>query len=131
MRIPQIVMGVGLVVLVVLLLSPQRHPPAYNAAAEVTLHGVVENVRDFYCPVSGTEGTHLMVATENGTVEVHLAPSQFLAGKHLEFFRGDQVEVTGSRLIYLGHEALIARTIVRGTQTLALRKADGKPLWVE
>ena len=97
MRIPQIVMGVGLVVLVVLLLSPQRHPPAYNAAAEVTLHGVVENVRDFYCPVSGTEGTHLMVATENGTVEVHVAPSQFLLGKHLEFFRGDQVEVTGSR----------------------------------
>jgi hypothetical protein len=130
MRVPQIVMGVGLVVLVVLLLSPQRHLPTYNAAAEVALRGVVENVTDFYCPVSGTEGTHLMVATENGTVEVHVAPSQFLLGRHLEFFRGDQVEVTGSPLIFRGHEALIARTVVRGTQTLALRKADGKPLWV-
>jgi DNA/RNA endonuclease YhcR with UshA esterase domain len=131
MRIPQIVMGVGLVVLVVLLLSPQRHPPAYDTVAEVTLHGVVEDVRNFYCPVSGDEGTHLTLATENGMVEVHVAPSRFLLGKHWQFFRGDQVEVIGSRIIYRGHEALIARTIIRGTQTVALRKIDGKPLWVE
>jgi hypothetical protein len=32
-------------------------------------------------------------------------------------------------MIYRGQEALIARTIVRGNQTVALRKADGKPLW--
>ncbi len=131
MRIPQIVMGVGFIVLVVLLLSPQRHPLSYNSTAEMTLHGVVKDVRTFYCPVSGDEGTHLTVATENGDVEVHVAPSRFLLGQHWQFFQGDQVEVVGSPIFYRGHRSLIARMIVRGAQTVALRKADGKPLWVE
>ena len=131
MRIPQIIMAVGLVVLVVLLLSPQRHPLAYNTAAEVRIHGVVEEVQNFYCPVSGGEGTHLMVATENGTVQVHVGPTRFLSGQRWNFLKGDQVEVIGSPIIYRGHEALIARTIARGTEAVALRKADGKPVWLE
>jgi DNA/RNA endonuclease YhcR with UshA esterase domain len=131
MRIPQIIMAVGIVVLAVLLLSPQRHPPAYSMTGEVTIQGVVEDVQNFYCPVSGDEGTHLTVATQNGSVQVHVAPSRFLAGQSWTFFKGDQVEVLGSPIIYRGHEALIARTIVRGNQTVALRKADGRPLWVD
>jgi len=131
MRTPQIIFGAGLVVLVVLLLTPQRHPPRYDAAAEMTIHGVVQDVRNFYCPISGDEGTHLIVATEKGTIEVHLAPTRFLNGRRWQFFRGDEVDVVGSRIAYRGREALIARTIARGNQTVALRKADGKPLWVE
>jgi DNA/RNA endonuclease YhcR with UshA esterase domain len=131
MRIPQIVIGTGLLVLVVLLFTPQRHPLAYNAAAEVSVRGVVEEVRDFYCPVSGDEGTHLMLRTDRGIVEVHVAPRRFLLGERWQFVRGDEVEVVGSKIIFRGHEALIARRIARGTQTVALRKANGKPLWVE
>ena len=131
MRIPQVIMAVGLVVLAGLLLTQQRHPLRYNPSAEVTLSGVVKDVKDFYCPVSGGEGTHLMVATDNGTVEVHVAPSRFLLDKQVQFSKGDQVEVTGSRIMFRGHPAVIARTIVRGTQTVALRKADGKPAWLE
>lgn len=131
MRTPQIIFGAGLVVLVVLLLTPQRHPPRYDTADEVTFHGVVQDVRNFYCPISGDEGTHLTIATDGGTVEVHVAPARFLNGQKWQFFRGDEVEIVGSRIIYRGHEALIARTIARGNQTVALRRVDGKPLWVE
>lgn len=130
MRTPQIIMGVALVALVVLLLTPQRHPPRYNTAAEVTLRGVVEDVKNFYCPISGEEGTHLTLATEKGKVEVHVAPARFLTGQR-QFFRGDDVEVVGSRITFLGHDAVIARTITRGAETVALRKANGQPLWVE
>jgi hypothetical protein len=131
MRIPQIVLGLGLVVLVVLLLTPQRHPPAYNAASEVTLQGVVEDVKNFYCPISGDDGTHLILATSRGKVQVHVAPSRFLSGSRVQFFRGDEVEVVGTPIVFQGNQALIARTIVRGNQTVALRTAQGKPLWVE
>jgi DNA/RNA endonuclease YhcR with UshA esterase domain len=124
-------MGGGLIALVALLLTPQRHPPRYNAAAEVTLRGVVEDVKNFYCPVSGDEGTHLTLATDKGNVEVHVAPARFLSGQKWQFFRGDEIEVVGSPIIFHGHEALIARSIVRGTETVALRQPDGKPLWVE
>jgi len=131
MRTPQIVLSVGLLVLVVLLLSPQRHRPAYNTANEVTLTGVVGDITDFYCPVSGTVGTHFMLATEHGNVQVHVAPSRFVGDQKWQWAPGDKIEVVGSRLNYLGHEALIARTIVRGNEIMALRSSDGKPLWVE
>jgi len=131
MKTPQIILGLGLAVLIVLLLTPQRHPPAYNAASEVTLQGVVEDVKNFYCPVSGDDGTHLTIATSQGRVQVHVAPSRFLSGKQLQFFGGDEVEVVGTPIVFQGNQALIARTIVRGNQTVALRTAQGKPLWVE
>ena len=131
MKAPQIVLGLGLAVLVVLLLTPQRHPPAYNAASEVTLQGVVEDVKNFYCPVSGDDGTHLTIATSQGRVQVHVAPSRFLGGKQWQFFRGDEVEVVGTPIVFQGNQALIARTIVRGNKEMALRRMDGKPLWVE
>lgn len=131
MKTPQIVLGLGLVVLIVLLLTPQRHPPAYNAASEVTVQGVVEDVKNFYCPVNGDEGTHLIIATSQGRVQVHVAPSKFLSGKQWQFFRGDEVEVVGTPIVFQGNQALIARTIVRGNKEMALRRMDGKPLWVE
>lgn len=131
MRIPQVIFGIGLVVLVVLLLSPRRHAPAYDITSEVTFHGVVEDVQNFYCPVSGDVGTHLTVATGLGSVRVHVAPRRFLSGHQWQFSPGDQVDVVGSRIIYQGHEAVIARTVARGLQTVALREAAGKPLWVE
>jgi DNA/RNA endonuclease YhcR with UshA esterase domain len=131
MRTPQIIFAAGLIVLVLLLLTPQRHPPRYDTAAEVTLQGVVEDVKNFYCPVSGEEGTHLIISTDKGMMQVHVAPARFLNGQKWQFFRGDQVEVVGSRIVFQGHEALIARSIIRGTQTVAVRQADGKPLWVD
>ncbi len=130
MRLPQIIIGVGVIVLTVLLLSPQRRPVRYDSANEVTIHGTVTDVRDFYCPISGHEGTHLIVATDKRVVEVHVAPTKFLESKKWEFVKGDEVAVTGSVIMFRGHDALIAQTISRGNETLALRDSGGKPVWV-
>lgn len=131
MKIPQVIFSLGLVVLVVLLLSPRRHPYAYTPASEVALQGVVQEVQDFYCPISGETGTHLIVATDKGTVQVHVAPSRYLNSKQLQFVKGDRVEVVGSPLVFQRRQALIARTIMRGPDVVAVRQANGKPLWVE
>jgi DNA/RNA endonuclease YhcR with UshA esterase domain len=133
MRIPQIIMGVALVVLVILLFthSPMQRALAYNPSNEVTVQGVVQDVQEFYCPISGDEGTHLMVKTEDGTLQVHVAPKRFLRGNNLSFSKGDQIQVVGSKIVYQGHDALIARTVVLGNRTVAFRKPNGKPVWVE
>ncbi|HXJ90535.1 MAG TPA: hypothetical protein VMS18_27240 [Candidatus Binatia bacterium] len=130
MRIPQIIFTVGLVVLVVLLLTPRRHPLAYNAKIEIQLQGTVEDVREFYCPVSGEIGTHLTIATEKGTLQVHVAPSRFLNREQWQFSKGDQVFVVGAPIVLQGRRAIIARSITRGSEAIALRKEDGKPVWV-
>jgi hypothetical protein len=131
MKTPQAIMGIASVVLVVLLFtSPRRHAPVYDASDEVTVQGVVQDVQEFYCPISGDVGTHLTVKTQNGTVQVHLAPTRFLRNNNLSFGNGDQIQVVGSRIIYKGREAMIARTATLAGQTIAFRETNGHPLWV-
>ena len=131
-RIPQIIFAVGLVVLVVLLLAlPQRRRLTYNPGSEVTIEGTVQQVNDFYCPISNGEGTHLLVATDAGVVQVHVAPKVFLRTNNWNFSPGDRVQIVGSRMIYAGHAAVVARTISRNNLTLAFREKDGKPLWTD
>jgi len=120
-------------VLVVLLLTnrSRRDVPNYNATAEATVRGTVQDVQEFWCPISGDEGTHLMLQTDSGVIQVHVAPRRFLGGNNIRFSKGDTVEVVGSVVTYAGGPALIARTISRGDQTFAFRSATGKPAWRE
>ena len=69
--------------------------------------------------------------TADGTLQVHVAPTRFLRDKKLSFSKGDQIEVVGSKIIYNGHDALIARTVTRGNEIVAFREPNGKPMWVE
>lgn len=131
MRTPQVILVAGLMLLFVLLITPQRHPYAYNAAREQTISGVVEEVRDFYCPVNGAEGDHLIVATDTGRVLVHVAPVRFLDSQQLRFSVGDRVEVVGANVMFQGHQDVIARAIIRNGKTVPLRKDNGMPMWAE
>jgi len=133
MKYPQIITGVGLVVLVLLLSvkGPRQTAPTYSAATETTIQGVVSEIHNFYCPISGDEGTHLVLQTANGSIEVHVAPKRFLVGNGLSFRVGDRVEVIGSVVTYQDHEAMIARSVARGSQIVAVRQLSGKPLWAE
>jgi len=122
-------LAVAIVSLVVV--SLRRHPPSYDFATETTVRGVVQEVQEFNCPVSGNLGTHLIVQTANGPIQVHVAPERFLRGNGLSFAKGDQVEIVGARFNYKGADTLIARKISRGNETFAFRKTSGKPVWTE
>jgi hypothetical protein len=129
----KIIGGVFLVVLMVLLFSsgPQQHGPKYDAATEVKIAGTVQGVQQYWCPISRDEGVHLMVQTDAGMVPVHLAPLRYLAGHGVSYDPGQRVEVVGSKVVFEGQDAIIARKITRGDQTMAFRQPDGRPLWIE
>jgi len=97
----------------------------------VKVEGVVVDVQQFWCPINGDEGTHLMLKTDAGILQVHVAPRRFLHGNGVSFSKGDQIAVVGSTVTYEGHDAMIARKITRGDQTYAFRQPDGTPLWIE
>jgi hypothetical protein len=120
-----------LVVVLILGNGAKQRAPKYNAAAEVKVEGVVQEVQQFWCPINGDEGTHLMLKTDSGILQVHVAPRRFLQGNGVTFSKGDQIAVVGSTATYEGHDAMIARKITRGDQTYAFRQPDGRPLWVE
>jgi hypothetical protein len=112
----------------------QRGPGAgprglmYNPATETTIKGAVEEVKS----VSGRRGwhgTHLMLKTGDKTIDVHLGPESFLKGKGFSLAKGDQVEVVGSTVNLRGGEAVIAREVRKGGETLVLRDEKGIPQW--
>jgi len=133
MRMLKVLTLVAFVLIVVLILGNggRQRAPKYSAATEVKVEGVVQEVQQFWCPINGDEGTHLMVKTDAGILQVHVAPRRFLQGNGMSFNKGDQIAVVGSTVTFEGHDAMIARKITRGDQTFAFRQPDGTPLWVE
>jgi hypothetical protein len=100
----------------------------YNKATETTITGTVEGTME----VPGQHalsGVHLVLSTAEGTVHVHAGPASYLASKNAAFKKGDKVEVIGSRIKGEGFEAVLARQIRKGAQTVTLRNEAGKPLW--
>jgi hypothetical protein len=111
--------------------SAQMHHmawPIYNTATEVTLKGSVEAVTQVKGPQSWGS-THVSLKTDKETINVHVGPSWFVAENKMSFAKGDQIEVIGSRVKFGETDALIAREIKKGGETLTLRNAQGFPVW--
>ena len=77
----------------------------------------------------GWMGTHLTLKIENGFLDVILGPSSYITEKNFTFVKGDQIEVTGSKVTRNGQQELIARSVKKGNKTLTLRNDQGIPLW--
>jgi hypothetical protein len=104
--------------------------PKYDPTKEAKFSGIVEEVRDRACPVSGAVGSHIVLKLKDGsTIEVHLATTKFVKAYDLVFAKGDQVEVTGTRVVFEGVETIFAREVRRGDDTFEFRDREGKPIW--
>ena len=109
--------------------APGAAPRVYDPSAEVTLGGVIRDVVATNGP-DGTVGVHIDLTTgRDVVVKVHVGPAVFIGMNDLSFFAEDQVLVTGAFVTHDGEVALWARTITKGSKTLALRSPDGTPRW--
>ena len=132
MKRVNIIVGVLAVVVIVLLSFLAYRPeekPVYNAATESRVTGTVQEVQEFYCPVSDDRGTHLVVKTESGSpMLVHVGVGRALRAKNVGFIAGDKVEVVGSKVRFRGADSIIAREISRDRETFILRDSKGTPI---
>jgi hypothetical protein len=108
--------------------GPGGRARMYNPATETTVTGTVEEVKTVEGR-HGWHGTHLTLKSADKTLDVHLGPESFLKAKGFSFAKGDQVEVTGSKVSAKGGEAIVAREVKKGGETLVLRDAQGIPQW--
>ena len=105
-----------------------RGARAYDPATETIISGVVQEVKI----ISGTGvmgGMHLVLSTDTGEIEARLGPAWYMSQQNFAFGRGDQVEVNGSKIRTGDAYVLIAREVKKGDRVLALRNAQGFPLW--
>lgn len=102
--------------------------PVYNPNTETTVKGTVEQVKTMQGR-RGSGGTHLDLKSDSGTFDVHLGPSSFVVSRGFTFAKGDQIEVTGSKVKFQDLDAIIAREVTKGDKVLTLRNAQGIPEW--
>ena len=127
-----VILMVALVAVFVPVIAAQKSTsvPKYDPTTEVTLKGTVDEVRDRECPVSGGMGSHIILRLPaDKTIEVHLASTKFVKAYELVFSKGDNIEVTGSKVTFEGVETIFAREVKRGNDTFVFRDKDGKPVW--
>jgi DNA/RNA endonuclease YhcR with UshA esterase domain len=104
--------------------------PKYDKSTEVKLKGTVEDVRDYQCPISGTMGAHLTLKLQDGgAIELHLAATKYVKSYEMVFNKGDEIEVTGSKVKFNGADTILAREIIRGQDSFVFRDENGKPVW--
>lgn len=129
-----IVMGLAALVIssVAVFAQPRRGAgagmPRYDKATETTVVGTVDEVQTHQGRAGGT-GTHLVLKTETGSLDVHVGPTSWLADQKYAFAKGDRLEVIGSKVKVDSADAFLARTIKRGDSTIVLRNQDGIPAW--
>ena len=70
-------------------------------------------------------GTHLMMRTETGTLEVHVGPSAYVARQQFPFAKGDTIEVTGSKTTLHGDGCLAGPRNPKGRQEPGSSRCTG------
>ena len=102
--------------------------PKYDLQTESKAKGVVDDVKvlDF-----GTrkDFIQLILKDESETLVVYVCPKPFEDEMGITFAKGEQISFTGSKVKGDESEVILAREIVKGTDTWTFRDAKGSPVW--
>lgn len=102
----------------------------YNRQREQMLRGEVMEVEKFSFREGGREGVRVVVRDEQGRRHVvHLGPAKYVERQTVTIREGDDVEITGSSVTFMGQPVILARKVEKDGQTLELRDAQGRPNW--
>jgi len=71
----------------------------------------------------------LILKDESQTVVVYVCPKPFEEEMGITFAKGEQISFTGSKVKGEESEVILAREIVKGTDTWTFRDAKGSPVW--
>ena len=109
-------------------LIAQTGPPKYDLHTETKLKGTVEEVK---LPPKGNEKdvVHLMMKNGDDLIDLYFCPKSFMDDMGVSFSKGDELAFTGSKVKYGGADLILAREVVKGSDTLVLRDDKGNPVW--
>lgn len=108
--------------------AQETSPPKYDVHTETKMKGTVEEVK---LPPKGSEKevAHLLVKIGTDTFDVYLCPKSFLDDMGVSFSKGEEIALTGSNVKHGEADLILAREVVKGTDTLVLRDEKGNPIW--
>lgn len=104
--------------------SSQAYPFHYDISEEVTLNGSVTAVLK-RAPAGMMNGSHLLIATPSGPVDVSLGAYALIGKNALSVNLGEPVEVIGVMKALNGKPVFMARTITARDQVSPIRNQRG------
>jgi hypothetical protein len=107
--------------------APQADSSLYQVGRETNLVGTVSSVVED--SKTGPLGTHVMVQSASGLVDVHVGSSKYLALNKLNLKSGDSVRIVGENFAVGTDTVFFARIVQDGTAAVAVRSPKGMPLW--
>jgi hypothetical protein len=100
--------------------------PKYDTATEAKFKGTIEDLK---MPPKEKDIAYLTIKSGTDTFEIYLCPKSFIEDMGVIFAKGDEIAFTGSKVKQGDAEMVLAREVVRGTDTLVLRDQKGNPVW--
>jgi len=103
-------------------------PPKYDLQTDAKIKGTIEEVK-LPPKSSAKEVVHLLVKNGPDTMDVYLCPKSFMDEMGMDFNKGDEIAITGSKIKQGETDLILAREVVKGNNTFVLRDAKGDPVW--
>lgn len=102
--------------------------PKYDPQTEAKFKGTVEDLK---LPPKGSEKEIAYITIKSGTddIEIYLCPKSYMDDMGVSFAKGDEIAFTGSKVKQGSADMILAREVVKGTDTLILRDDKGNPVW--
>lgn len=100
--------------------------PAYDLNKEIKVDGTIDKIETNTS--AGPIGTHLLVISAQGMVDVHLGASMAVTAKNLGLSVGENIHVTGMMANVNGNSVLLARILTTSNHIYMLRNEHGAPI---
>ena len=104
--------------------------PKYDPKTEMKTGGIVEEIKVLSM---GTrkDFTELILKSKSGDdkIQIYLSPKPYQDEMGISFTKGDEIAVTGSKVKQETDDVILAREVIKGTDTLMFRDGAGKPVW--
>jgi hypothetical protein len=102
--------------------------PKYDLHTETKTKGVIDEV-NVLSVGTRKDFTELIIKSGDDKLHIYVCPKPFQEEMGISFTKGDQVAVTGSKIKQDAADVILARELVKGTDTLLFRDDKGNPVW--
>ena len=75
--------------------------------------------------------TEVVLKSGDDKLHIYVCPKPFQDEMGINFTKGDELAITGSKIKQETAEIILAREMVKGPDTLMFRDDKGKPVWDE
>lgn len=102
--------------------------PKYDQKTETKTKGVVDDIKVL---TLGSRKDFIELVVKNGDDKfpVYVCPKPFEDEMGITFSKGDEIAVTGSKVKQEDSDVILAREVVKGTDTLMFRDGKGNAVW--